>query len=134
MTPLIKFRAKGVGDTANEWHYGHYHQCADGASYIAGSEDCKDSVCNPDTVGQYVCLNDCNGVEIYEGDILKVDGLLQSPIVTFVDGSFGIYLNGEYVSFRELLADDGTLPFKVVGNVYDNPELPNLSNLLGDEA
>ena len=75
---------------------------------------------NPETVGQFTGLYDCDGKEIYEGDILDFNGLTVE--VRFVRGVFEFLANGNLD--EELCGDCRTDLFaKVIGNVYENPEL-----------
>lgn len=83
---------------------------------------------DPETVGQFTGLYDCDGKEIYEGDILKweKDGLMY--VVKFWDGMF-------YASVEECnegilggfplhaLTEYDDRKCEIVGNIYDNPEL-----------
>ena len=67
---------------------------------------------------QYTGLNDKDGCEIYEGDVVKADGLLPSAII-FYESAF------RTEEAAEPLADDAERygGFTVIGNIYENPEL-----------
>lgn len=77
---------------------------------------------------QFTGLQDINGKEIYEGDILKYnfpyDGRLKhiSP-VTYLEtqASFGLKdIYGNEIPLYRITANNY---FEVVGNIYENPEL-----------
>ena len=75
---------------------------------------------DPETVGQFTSLHDCDGKEIFEGDILDFNGLTVE--VRFVRGVFAFLANGDLD--EELCGDCRTDLFaKVIGNIHDNPEL-----------
>ena len=78
---------------------------------------------------QYTGLKDKNGKEIYEGDILRIkNDHLDETVVFKVEWGGedypAFYLPGyetEMNSFSELYY--GEDEFKVIGNIYENPEL-----------
>lgn len=71
---------------------------------------------------QYTGLKDKNGVEIYEGDIVKIQGYIYEVI--FERGCFMLYgiphndINGEKLIIVRFIDS-----MEVIGNIYENPEL-----------
>lgn len=135
MNREIKFRGKGIAD--NEWYYGDLIQVESGRvhyfiiqDYEIKEERIKLNTCAspevvPETVGQHTGLDDKNGKEIYEGDI--VQGLFADQEEPEIKGQV-IYSNGQ-ASYIVIASnnDEWELGYldnlEVIGNIYDNPEL-----------
>lgn len=122
----IKFRGKDR--RTGKWYYGNlYVEDIYGRTHICTPKrGCFDI--DPETVGQFTSLYDCDGAEIYEGDIVEweKDGLMY--LVKFWDGMF-------YASVKECndgifggfplhaLTEHEDRKCKIAGNIFDNPEV-----------
>ncbi|MCI5588828.1 MAG: YopX family protein [Lachnospiraceae bacterium] len=79
-------------------------------------------------MGQYTGLDDKNGKEIYEGDVVYCQTKYgkAKAIIKFIDGKFAAYWNsalthpenGHHIACYEI-----NKRFEVIGNIYDNSEL-----------
>ena len=72
---------------------------------------------------QYTGLNDKNNKEIYEGDILFESFGEKYYKVIFENGGFRAEFNGDFEEHFFDLIDVVAQSCKVVGNIYENPEL-----------
>lgn len=137
----IKFRGKSL---SGKWVYGdlvHFTntQGVDASVIITGhqataeSDDFDYALCYarnefkiviPDTVGQFTGLHDKSGMEIYEGDIVTIAGVIKGYV----------RYNTRYWRYEIATADEPLenerIPsgrpdecWMVIGNIHDNPEL-----------
>lgn len=131
----IKFGGKSIYDV--EWLYGSLIKIEeDRYAIIPDLNDIEigNSIgiyeVDPITIGQFTGLRDKNGIEIYEGDIIRWrrDGKLY--LVKFYAGMFyasveelnkGVY--GGFPLHVLTVSEEDEYKCEVCGNIYDNSEL-----------
>ena len=124
----ILFRGK---TDDGRWVYGAALMDLGGQSVIISADTkhphCRMEPVRKETVGQYVGITDWNGIEIFEGDILRTeDGDL---MVEYCEDCALFRLTEPRTGYHHLFSEynfcfmESPVPERVVGNIYDNPEL-----------
>ena len=130
----ILFRGKRLGES--QWIEGSLKQTGgiceihtfDNEAYAKEAENgwdifdyTNDVTVDPETVCQFTGLTDKNGVKIWEGDIMGGGHLGFAAAVTFNDGMFQLVTSAH--QGNSPLVQDRASRIKVIGNIFDNPEL-----------
>lgn len=123
----IKFKAKRLDGKG--WVCGYFYEENDNTYIIENRQ--KESKLNrnityqvdPSTVCQFTGLKDCEGREVWEGDILQdVDYYYNKYVVVFAEGTFLARKEGLYtgIPLHECIGDSGNITYaKVIGNKFD---------------
>lgn len=127
MTREIKFRGKRLDN--GEWITGSETYIHDGDGVWLSDETTDVVKVDPETVGQFTGLEDKNGKNVYEGDILGSEG----RVIGWVKGGVrGYCYDVVYINHPAGESDwplystvkyDYPEQIEVIGNIHDNPDL-----------
>lgn len=124
----IKFRGKEVN--TDVWVFGGYEDFMPRKlGKIREPNQGLVFAVDPATVGQFTGLYDCEGKEIYEGDVVERDNsYFHKTCPTLSKTTIGVvkWCDGEFIvtGSYKLFSSSNKFPIRVIGNVHDNPQLP----------
>ncbi len=139
-----KFRGRNI--ETGEWVYGHLFYFDDGRHFISptgtdvvggyGGAPAKyrleSLICfeiKPKTLGQSIGLEDKNGVEVFQEDIVRCSRGCPHEVVWLQEYA-GMYVGGMPAWYLSGLSEGyaWTGEEEVIGNIYDKPELLEQAN------
>lgn len=121
----IEFRGKRTDN--GEWVYGYFCRYGwtgkENTYILPNYASALYSIeVDPETVGQCIGLKDRNGINIFEGDIVKRVWVGKMSIYQIVyDNGLASFIGRAGMKFTTF--DYDSVEFEIVGNIYDNPEL-----------
>ena len=119
----IKFR--GYSTDNDKWVFGDLLNYCPKLPVILAIEG-EQHECEASSIGQYTGLKDKNGEEIYEGDIVE-----NTTQTVYLGDKYEVVWNKNYAGYQ-LMSNGFTsnipliqnfMSYKVLGNIYENPEL-----------
>lgn len=145
----IEFRALSNTIKGEKWVYGYPYKVKSlfndkDFNWYIRNEHIIDKIIDANTLGQYTGLKDKNGKKIFEGDIVHyydfafTNGFEVTGTVVYTqDCMFEIEYDDKYIKnhkeTRPLVCSEHPIftskKIEVIGNIYDNPELLNESEV-----
>lgn len=147
---VIKFRGRRLDN--GEWCYGFVYRHDPPLQCFASEQDELPAYCilttgfadwnmprpieqhnvHGDTVSQFIGLKDKKGKEIYQGDLVIDDdypGKIRQVLWNNQNAQFYLSTKNRYKEFIKCSQSQSDGPvhcdsIEVIGNIYDNPELP----------
>lgn len=120
----ILFRGKQKHNEKKEWVYGDLLQTfsykGKSCSIMEQTPVAMNFPVIPETVGRFSGENDKNRTKIFEGDIVEAYKYGEEKHIKTITFRNGCFYFGNW-NFAEFL--DKFRLYKVIGNIYDNPEL-----------
>ena len=137
----ILFRGKSKSINKGRWIYGSFVEDTDLNTCCIRDRSLVYELVDRETVGQYTCLTDKNGKMIFEGDIIRAitldtgtECLAVVCFGNFIDENNGDEYIGFFIEFdgikttiTQLAMEECKNRIEVIGNIYDNPELLEVS-------
>lgn len=116
MNREIKFRGK-----QKTWIYGGFFKRDDGTCIIINDEG--EFEVDPKSIGQFTELEDKEGKEIYEGDIVRSEMQPTKDALMTETCIMEFNPNSGYSPKHGMAFDNTWIDHFIIGNIYDNPEL-----------
>ncbi|MDW0113798.1 YopX family protein [Sporosarcina saromensis] len=133
MSRAIKFRGKCL--ITGVWKYGDLLQDRGKSAIVTDARIYGENGApwvkrifevESETVGQFINVTDELGAEVFEGDVLAHEDGEWSFIARVTHGGYEWFLEAisptDTFSFGDFY-DDGCVDMKIVGNIYENPEM-----------
>lgn len=119
MDRVIKFR--GFDSHMHEWVYGGYYKDIRGKEYIVERMTIVAKI-KSGTIGEFTGFTDIDGKEIFEGDIIRNTAYPDTVERVFMyEGCWSVGFYDDEANPLAWTLENA--PFKVIGNIHDNPEL-----------